>query len=211
MDFFDDGPVKPVRIWSRIGRRPILAAGNSNGDIQMLRYAGGKGRPALRLLVLHDDAEREFDYTAGAETCLEQAEEQNWTVVSVKNDWADGVRQPQLREDPGCGSGVAEVGHRDVGDDLADVVQRGELVGVEALVGREVRDLDAQQVVEVARDVVALDDLGDRARALLEALDVLALVADETDRDEGGQPAAVGLRVDDRPVAADHLLVLEAS
>ena len=43
MDVFDDGPVKPVRIWSRIGRRPILAAGNSNGDIPMLRYAGGKG------------------------------------------------------------------------------------------------------------------------------------------------------------------------
>ena len=62
-DVFDDGPVKPVRIWSRIGRRPILAGGNSNGDIPMLRYAGGKGRPALRLLVLHDDAEREFAYT----------------------------------------------------------------------------------------------------------------------------------------------------
>ena len=50
-DFFDDGPVKPVRIWSRIGKRPILAAGNSNGDIPMLRYAGGKDRPALRLLL----------------------------------------------------------------------------------------------------------------------------------------------------------------
>ena len=72
MDVFDDGPVKPVRIWSRIGRRPILAGGNSNGDIPMLRYAGGKGRPALRLLVLHDDAEREFDYTAGAEKSLER-------------------------------------------------------------------------------------------------------------------------------------------
>ena len=70
-DVFDDGPVKPIRIWSRIGRRPILAGGNSNGDIPMLRYAGGKDRPALRLLVLHDDAEREFDYTAGAEESLE--------------------------------------------------------------------------------------------------------------------------------------------
>jgi hypothetical protein len=46
-DFFDDGPVEPVRIWSRIGKRPILAAGNSNGDMPMLRYAGGKDRPAL--------------------------------------------------------------------------------------------------------------------------------------------------------------------
>ena len=47
-DVFDDGPIKPVRIWSRIGRRPILAVGNSNGDIPMLRFAGGAGRPALR-------------------------------------------------------------------------------------------------------------------------------------------------------------------
>ena len=43
-DVFDDGPVKPVRIWSRIGRRPILAGGNSNGDIPMLRFAGGTPR-----------------------------------------------------------------------------------------------------------------------------------------------------------------------
>ena len=80
--------MKPVRIWSRIGRRPILAGGNSNGDIPMLHYAGGKGRPALRLLVLHDDAEREFDYTAGAEKSLETAAARGWTVVSIKNDWA---------------------------------------------------------------------------------------------------------------------------
>ena len=80
--------MKPVRIWSRIGRRPILAGGNSNGDIPMLRFAGGKGRPALRLLVLHDDAEREFDYTAGAEQALDAGRAQGWTVVSVKDDWA---------------------------------------------------------------------------------------------------------------------------
>jgi hypothetical protein len=86
-DVFDDGPVKPIRIWSRIGRRPILAGGNSNGDIPMLRYTGGKDRPGLRLLVLHDDADREFDYTAGAEKSLETAAAEGWTVVSVKNDW----------------------------------------------------------------------------------------------------------------------------
>ena len=63
MDVFDDGPIKPVRIWSRVGRHPILAGGNSNGDIPMLRYAGGRDRPGLRLLLLHDDAEREFEYT----------------------------------------------------------------------------------------------------------------------------------------------------
>ena len=87
-DVFDDGPVKPVRIWSRIGRRPIVAAGNSNGDVPMLRFAGGKGRPALRLLVRHDDPEREFDYVKGAETALERARDEGWTVVSVKDDWA---------------------------------------------------------------------------------------------------------------------------
>ena len=47
----------------------------------------GRSRPALRLLVLHDDAEREFDYTAGAEQALDVAAQQGWTVVSMKNDW----------------------------------------------------------------------------------------------------------------------------
>jgi phosphoserine phosphatase len=82
-DVFDDGPTKPVRIWSRTGRRPILAAGNSNGDVPMLEWADG-----LRLLVLHDDAEREFDYVTGAERSLERARADGWTVVSVDKDWA---------------------------------------------------------------------------------------------------------------------------
>lgn len=87
-DVFDDGPAKPIRIWSRLGRRPIVAGGNSNGDVPMLAWAGGKDRPALRLLVLHDDAEREFDYTAGAEASLERARAQGWTIVSMNDDWA---------------------------------------------------------------------------------------------------------------------------
>jgi hypothetical protein len=87
-DVFDDGPTKPVRIWSRIGRRPIVAGGNSNGDIPMLHYTGGPSRQGLRLLLLHDDPEREFAYTAGAETSLERASNDDWTVVSIKNDWA---------------------------------------------------------------------------------------------------------------------------
>ena len=85
---FDDGPAKPVRIWSRIGRRPLIAVGNSNGDMPMLDYAGGSSRPALRLLVLHDDEAREFAYVAGAEQALERARSHGWTVVSIKNDWA---------------------------------------------------------------------------------------------------------------------------
>jgi phosphoglycolate phosphatase-like HAD superfamily hydrolase len=87
-DVLDDGPAKPVRIWSRVGRRPILAAGNSNGNIPMLAFAEQPGRPGLRLLVLHDDPEREFDYTTGAEEALQQARTNGWTVVSVKRDWA---------------------------------------------------------------------------------------------------------------------------
>ena len=86
-DVLDDGPAKPVRIWSRVGRRPLLAAGNSNGDIPMLAFAEQPGRPGLRLLVLHDDPDREFDYTAGAEQVLQQANTSGWTVVSIKNDW----------------------------------------------------------------------------------------------------------------------------
>ncbi len=88
LDYLDDGPEKPIRIWSRTGRRPLLAGGNSNGDIPMLDFAHHDAKPFLRLLVLHDDAEREFDYTAGAEQALERAAAQGWTVASIKNDWA---------------------------------------------------------------------------------------------------------------------------
>jgi phosphoserine phosphatase len=87
-DVLDDGPAKPVRIWSRVGRRPLLAAGNSNGDIPMLAFAEQPGRPSLGLLVLHDDPDREFDYTTGAEQALQQANTRGWTVVSIKDDWA---------------------------------------------------------------------------------------------------------------------------
>jgi len=87
LDVFDDGAAKPARLWSRIGKRPILAAGNSNGDIPMLQFANTSQRPALRLLVLHDDAAREFDYVSGAEKSLALAKQYGWTVVSMKNDW----------------------------------------------------------------------------------------------------------------------------
>jgi phosphoglycolate phosphatase-like HAD superfamily hydrolase len=87
-DVLDDGPQKPVRIWNRVGRRPLLAAGNSNGDIPMLEFTRHADKPFLRLLILHDDGEREFDYTSGAEQALEDAEAGGWTVVSVRDDWA---------------------------------------------------------------------------------------------------------------------------
>jgi hypothetical protein len=87
LEVLDDGPTKPTRIWSRVGRRPILAAGNSNGDIEMLRFAEHPLRPSLSLLVYHDDAEREFAYDAGAERSLEIARERRWTIVSMRDDW----------------------------------------------------------------------------------------------------------------------------
>lgn len=87
LDIWDDGPEKPVRLWNRIGRRPILAAGNTNGDDEMLIFSGRPDAPSLRLVVLHDDAEREFAYTAGAERALEHAQQYGWTVISMKNDW----------------------------------------------------------------------------------------------------------------------------
>ena len=74
LDVIDDGPGKPTQIWNVIGRRPILAAGNSNGDLPMLAFAGGPSLPALRLLVVHDDADREFDYIAGAEKIISTAQ-----------------------------------------------------------------------------------------------------------------------------------------
>jgi hypothetical protein len=88
LDYLDDGPEKPVRIWNRTGRRPLLSAGNSNGDIEMLEFTSHRDRPTLRLLVLHDDDEREFAYTAGAEQALERAAREGWTVVSIRRDWA---------------------------------------------------------------------------------------------------------------------------
>jgi phosphoserine phosphatase len=87
LDVIDDGPGKPIQIWNVIGRRPILAAGNSNGDLQMLAFAGGASLSALRLLVVHDDAEREFDYVAGAEKIISAAQRHNWTAISIQRDW----------------------------------------------------------------------------------------------------------------------------
>ena len=87
-EYLDDGPQKPIRIWSRMGRRPLVAGGNSNGDMQMLEFTKHDDKATLRLLILHDDSEREFDYTSGAEAVLERAEKDSWTVVSIKDDWA---------------------------------------------------------------------------------------------------------------------------
>lgn len=87
LDVINDGPDKAVQIWNATGRRPILAAGNSNGDLAMLSFAGGPALPALRLLVVHDDAAREFEYRAGAEKAIDAVQAQGWTAVSMQRDW----------------------------------------------------------------------------------------------------------------------------
>ena len=78
----DDGPGKPVHIWTRTGHTPLLAGGNADGDAAMLETA------RFGLLIHHDDPEREFAYDAGAERALAAAAERGWTVVSMKNDFA---------------------------------------------------------------------------------------------------------------------------
>jgi phosphoglycolate phosphatase-like HAD superfamily hydrolase len=87
VDIFDDGPTKPVQIWSRTGRRPVFAAGNSNGDIAMLHFCAHPSRPSFSLLLNHDDDRREYAYQAGAEESLERARTWGWTVASLRNDW----------------------------------------------------------------------------------------------------------------------------
>ena len=98
LNFNNDKGGKPVGINQHIGRVPIMAFGNSDGDQQMLEYTQGGGGARFELLVLHDDAAREFAYgparglpdaKLGAFTPAldEHAKKDGWTVVSMKNDW----------------------------------------------------------------------------------------------------------------------------
>jgi len=87
IDFIDDKTGKPVGINSHIGRRPIAAFGNSDGDRQMLEWATAGEGARLAVLVHHTDAEREYAYDTGTEKALAEAGERGWTVVDMKNDW----------------------------------------------------------------------------------------------------------------------------
>jgi len=92
IDFIDDGPGKPVGIQKFIGRRPIAAFGNSDGDQQMLQWtAAGEGLRFM-LLVHHTDAEREWAYDRQSpigrlDKALDEAQRRGWTVVDMKKDW----------------------------------------------------------------------------------------------------------------------------
>lgn len=93
IDFIDDGPGKPVGINKFIGKLPIAAFGNSDGDLQMLQYTTvGRPTPRFGLIVHHTDAEREYAYDRDTHVgrlvkALEQAPERGWTVVDMKRDW----------------------------------------------------------------------------------------------------------------------------
>jgi phosphoglycolate phosphatase-like HAD superfamily hydrolase len=93
MNFIDDKTGKPVGINEHIGRRPIAAFGNSDGDQQMLEWTQAGGGARLMMLVHHDDAVREFAYGAESkigtfsDALMAEANKNDWTVISMKNDW----------------------------------------------------------------------------------------------------------------------------
>jgi hypothetical protein len=92
INFIDDKSGKPIGINSHIGRRPIAAFGNSDGDLQMLQWTAAGPGQRYCLFVHHDDAKREFAYDRKShigqlDKGLDEAEARGWTVVSMKNDW----------------------------------------------------------------------------------------------------------------------------
>jgi phosphoglycolate phosphatase-like HAD superfamily hydrolase len=93
MNFIDDKTGKPVGINSHIGRRPITAFGNSDGDQQMLEWTQAGSGARLMMLVHHDDAGREFAYGAESkigtfsDALMAEAQKSGWTIISMKDDW----------------------------------------------------------------------------------------------------------------------------
>jgi phosphoglycolate phosphatase-like HAD superfamily hydrolase len=92
VDFVDDGPGKPVGIQSHIGRRPIIAFGNSDGDLQMLQYVCGGSGARLCAYLHHTDATREWAYDRQSsvgrlDRGLDEAKVKGWTVIDIAKDW----------------------------------------------------------------------------------------------------------------------------
>ena len=98
IDFIDDKTGKPVGINKFIGRRPIAAFGNSAGDREMLEWTGAGEGARLRMLVFHDDAQREYAYGPAnglpdskfgtfPQSLMDEAKQKGWRVISMKNDW----------------------------------------------------------------------------------------------------------------------------
>jgi hypothetical protein len=92
LNFIDDKAGKPVGIQQHIGRRPLMAFGNSDGDFQMLEWTTSGRNPGFALIVHHDDAEREFAYDRESHVGmlskgLDEGPKRGWTIVSMKDDW----------------------------------------------------------------------------------------------------------------------------
>lgn len=98
IDFISDKEGKPVAINTFIGKRPVIAVGNSDGDRQMLQWISSGSELNLAMLVLHDDERREYAYGPAnglpdtrigsfSESLLKEAEKENWIVISMKKDW----------------------------------------------------------------------------------------------------------------------------
>ncbi|MDN5939666.1 MAG: hypothetical protein L0H83_13530, partial [Salinisphaera sp.] len=93
----DDKAGKPVGIYRHIGRRPIFAAGNSDGDLQMLQYttiprSSKDTTPRFGIIIHHTDAVREWAYDRESpvgrlDEALDQAKQRGWHVVDMKEDW----------------------------------------------------------------------------------------------------------------------------
>jgi phosphoserine phosphatase len=98
IDFIDNKASKPVGINEHIGRRPLAAFGNSDGDREMLEWTGAGDGPRLKMLVFHDDADREYAYGPAnglpdtpfgtfPQSLMDEAKQKGWVVISMKDDW----------------------------------------------------------------------------------------------------------------------------
>jgi hypothetical protein len=92
VEFVDDGPGKPVGINRFIGKRPIFAFGNSDGDLQMLQWTAAGDGPRFMAIVHHTDAEREWAYDRASsighlDKALDEGARLGWTIVDMKDDW----------------------------------------------------------------------------------------------------------------------------
>ncbi len=85
----NDKQIKPANIELHIGKKPIFAAGNSDGDYEMMEYTLSGSGPSMAILVSHDDDVREYSYTQGTEEALNDAAEKGWDVISMKDDFKE--------------------------------------------------------------------------------------------------------------------------
>jgi hypothetical protein len=92
IDFIDDKEGKPLGINRHIGQKPVFAGGNSDGDLQMMRWTDSNDKKSFKLYIHHTDAEREWAYDrdshiGGFDKALDEAQEKGWTVVDMARDW----------------------------------------------------------------------------------------------------------------------------